>query len=287
MKYILISLIFLTSLQAEDFDFNKWKSEFQYTDTFKFFFSPDKCNQIIKKDKKVICYDYKARGPKTVYFQIDSEKVNKENILQNPKIKLSKSVPKKYRTNVIDYEGALGSLDCNKHRTNNCNVRYKKHLMIPDKIFDYDLKELQTVYTMENITPIIPNVSNKLISKLTNYQIFLAKRFKKVDIINGLEFRKENYLIKKPVRMLNKKLKMQERVDYQRKVNEQMKKKILIPSGYWSLISVTQKDKKTGKEKRSEVCFYFNNKEIENYSKHKLINNRIDCRILKEKIVKE
>lgn len=101
------------------------------------FINISKCDQIIDKQVFQICYDYKLKGAKAVWYQLDGQLVNAVNIKDRPKFYTEKNLPVKYRSKSSDY----------------IESGYDRGHIASDASFDYNEKALSKTYTMANIIP--------------------------------------------------------------------------------------------------------------------------------------
>ena len=80
MKIVLLTLTILLSLVATDINH---------------YINNKNCNQIIDKQVFTICYDYKMKGAKYVFYTLNGSKVNKLNIKKRPSFYTEKNLKKK------------------------------------------------------------------------------------------------------------------------------------------------------------------------------------------------
>jgi endonuclease G len=159
-----LSLLIIIDLHANNINPSK------YIDT-------TKCDQIIDKKIYSICYSYKYNGPLYTIYELDGNLVDKENIKKRPRFYKEKLLPIKYQVNQIVYN----------------NKGYNRGHLTSDASFDYNLTDLQLVYSMANIVPQVPQVNahKKLWAGLEIKERYLAIKYKettKIIIINKVNY---------------------------------------------------------------------------------------------------
>jgi len=132
------------------------------------------CDQIIVKGDVNICYSYKAKGAKYVWYSLDENTVNLKNIKKRPSFYPERSIPKIYRSNTKDYTRNKFHMD-------------RGHLA-PDADFDYSKKSLHNVYTMANIIPQYYRVNRDTWSKAERFERYVTHKLGKTRVINGVVY---------------------------------------------------------------------------------------------------
>lgn len=131
-----------------------------------------KCDQIIDKQVFKICYSYKYKGALAVWYDLDGNLVNKENIKKRPRFYNEKTIPMKYRTKYKDYT----------------HSGFDRGHLANDASFDYDEKIVRKTYTMANIVPQYPNLNRRTWIKAEKYERSIASKLGKVKVINLVDY---------------------------------------------------------------------------------------------------
>lgn len=139
------------------------------------------CDQIIDKEVFKICYSYEHKGALAVWYELDENLVNKNNIKERPEFYSEKNIPIQYRTKSQDY----------------INSGFDRGHLAPDANFDYDIKAQAKTYTMANIVPQCPTLNRKTWIKAEKYERFVASKLKAVTIINLVDYSKSTTQIGK------------------------------------------------------------------------------------------
>lgn len=139
------------------------------------------CDQIIDKEVFKICYSYKHKGALAVWYELDENLVNKNNIKERPEFYSEKNIPIQYRTKSQDY----------------INSGFDRGHLAPDANFDYDIKAQAKTYTMASIVPQCPTLNRKTWIKAEKYERFVASKLKAVTIINLVDYSKSTTQIGK------------------------------------------------------------------------------------------
>lgn len=139
------------------------------------------CDQIIDKEVFKICYSYEHKGALAVWYELDENLVNKNNIKERPEFYSEKNIPIQYRTKSQDY----------------INSGFDRGHLAPDANFDYDVKAQAKTYTMANIVPQNPTLNRKTWIKAEKYERFVASKLKTVTIINLVDYSKSTTQIGK------------------------------------------------------------------------------------------
>lgn len=118
LKKILLSSTIIAVLNATDIsDFINLKN----------------CDQIIDKEVFKICYSYEHKGALAVWYELNENLVNKNNIKERPEFYSEKNIPIQYRTKSQDY----------------INSGFDRGHLAPDANFDYDIKAQAKTYTLD------------------------------------------------------------------------------------------------------------------------------------------
>jgi len=131
-----------------------------------------KCDQIIDKQVFKICYSYKHKGALAVWYELDGNLVNRENIKKRPRFYNEKTIPMKYRTKYKDYT----------------RTGFDRGHLANDASFDYDEKIVRKTYTMANIIPQYPKVNRYTWIKAEKYERSIASKLGKVKVINLVDY---------------------------------------------------------------------------------------------------
>lgn len=164
MKKILLSSTVIIALNATDI------SDFINLNT---------CDQIIDKQVFKICYSYKYKGALAVWYELDGNLVNKNNIKNRPDFYNEKNIPIQYRAKSQDY----------------INSGFDRGHLAPDANFDYDLKTQVKTYSMANIVPQYPNLNRKAWIKAEKYERLIASKLKTITVINLIDYSKSTQQI--------------------------------------------------------------------------------------------
>jgi endonuclease G, mitochondrial len=166
LKKILLSSTVIAALNATDIsDFINLKN----------------CDQVIDKQVFKICYSYKYKGALAVWYELDGNLVNKNNIKARPVFYSEKNIPIQYRTKSQDY----------------VNSGFDRGHLAPDADFDYDIKTQAKTYTMANIVPQNPTLNRKTWIKVEKYERFITSKLKTVTVINLVDYSKSTIQIGK------------------------------------------------------------------------------------------
>lgn len=221
MKNIFIILVVLITFSHAEVDYSK-------------FISKNKCDQILDYDTYSICYSYRHKGALFGWTTLYGEKVHKKNIKKRPDFWTDKRIPEKYRTYYNDYTGM--------------GYKYNRgHFAARDADFDYNIKDLESTYSMANILPQAANVNQKTWTKVESYGSSLASKLGKIDSIS---------------------------IAIYKNVNKKLKNEIIIPSGFIRIYK--------NKDFNLEKCFYYENNLYVNYKEDKLKNHEINCNNVKD-----
>lgn len=139
------------------------------------------CDQIIDKQVFKICYSYKHKGALAVWYELDGDLVNKNNIVERPVFYSEKNIPIQYRTKSQDY----------------LNSGFDRGHLAPDANFDYDLKAQAKTYSMANIVPQSPTLNRKVWIKAEKYERLIADKLKTTTVINLVDYSKSTQQIGK------------------------------------------------------------------------------------------
>ncbi|MCG3705802.1 DNA/RNA non-specific endonuclease [Aliarcobacter butzleri] len=164
MKKILLSSTVIIGLNATDI------SNFINLNT---------CDQIIDKQVFKICYSYKYKGALAVWYELDGNLVNKNNIKNRPDFYSEKNIPIQYRAKSQDY----------------INSGFDRGHLAPDANFDYDLKTQVKTYSMANIVPQYPTLNRKAWIKAEKYERLIASKLKTITVINLIDYSKSTQQI--------------------------------------------------------------------------------------------
>lgn len=164
MKKILLSSTVIIALNATDI------SDFINLNT---------CDQIIDKQVFKICYSYKYKGALAVWYELDGNLINKNNIKNRPDFYSEKNIPIQYRAKSQDY----------------INSGFYRGHLAPDANFDYDLKTQVKTYSMANIVPQYPTLNRKAWIKAEKYERLIASKLKTITVINLVDYSKSTQQI--------------------------------------------------------------------------------------------
>ncbi len=164
MKKILLSSTVIIALNATDI------SDFINLNT---------CDQIIDKQVFKICYSYKYKGALAVWYELDGNLINKNNIKNRPDFYSEKNIPIQYRAKSQDY----------------INSGFDRGHLAPDANFDYDLKTQVKTYSMANIVPQYPTLNRKAWIKAEKYERLIASKLKNITVINLIDYSKSTQQI--------------------------------------------------------------------------------------------
>ena len=139
------------------------------------------CDQIIDKQVFKICYSYKYKGALAIWYELDENLINKNNIEKRPEFYSEKNIPIQYRTKSQDY----------------INSGFDRGHLAPDANFDYDVKAQVKTYTMANIVPQSPTLNRKTWIKAEKYERFITSELKTVTVINIVDYSKSTTQIGK------------------------------------------------------------------------------------------
>lgn len=157
LKKILLSSTVISLLNATDIsDFINLKN----------------CDQIIDKQIFKICYSYKYKGALAVWYELDGNLVNKNNIKDRPEFYSEKNIPIQYRTKSQDY----------------ISSGFDRGHLAPDADFDYDLKAQVKTYTMANIVPQYPTLNRKAWIKAEKYARSISSKLQTVTVLNLVDY---------------------------------------------------------------------------------------------------
>ena len=139
------------------------------------------CDQIIDKQVFKICYSYKYKGSLAVWYELDGNLVNKNNIKNRPDFYSEKNIPIEYRTKSQDY----------------VNSGFDRGHLAPDANFDYDPKIQIKTYTMANIVPQYPTLNRNAWIKAERYERLIASKLKTITVVNLVDYSKSTQQIGK------------------------------------------------------------------------------------------
>lgn len=145
------------------------------------FIDLNNCDQIIDKQIFKICYSYKYKGALAVWYELDGNLVNKNNIKSRPDFYSEKNIPIEYRTKSQDY----------------INSGFDRGHLAPDANFDYDPKTQAKTYSMVNIVPQSPTLNRKAWIKAERYERLIASKLKTITVINLIDYSKSTQQIGK------------------------------------------------------------------------------------------
>ncbi|MFW3399632.1 DNA/RNA non-specific endonuclease [Aliarcobacter butzleri] len=143
------------------------------------FIDLNNCDQIIDKQIFKICYSYKYKGALAVWYELDGNLINKNNIKNRPDFYSEKNIPIEYRTKSQDY----------------INSGFDRGHLAPDASFDYDSKTQIKTYTMANVVPQYPTLNRKTWIKAEKYERLIASKLKTITVINLIDYSKSTQQI--------------------------------------------------------------------------------------------
>ena len=132
------------------------------------FIDTKQCDQIVDKQVFKVCYDYKIKGARAVWYGLDGRLVNAVNIKKRPHFYSERTIPVRYRAKYKDYT----------------HSGYDRGHMANDADFDYDIKVLRKTYSMCNITPQTPKLNRKTWIKAEKYERSVAAKLGSAKVIN-------------------------------------------------------------------------------------------------------
>ncbi|MDD2640597.1 MAG: DNA/RNA non-specific endonuclease [Arcobacteraceae bacterium] len=130
------------------------------------------CDQIIDKQVYKICYSYKYKGALAVWYELDGNLVNKNNLEKRPNFYSEKNIPMKYRSKSADYT----------------NSGFDRGHLASDANFDYDEKVQIKTYTMANIVPQYPTLNRNIWIKAEKYERLIANKLGNAAVINLVDY---------------------------------------------------------------------------------------------------
>ncbi len=131
-----------------------------------------KCNQIVDKEFLEICYDYRLKVARAVFYRLDGDLVNELNIKERPKFYEEELIDKQYRAKYSDYT----------------NSGYDRGHLAPDASFDWSKESLEATYSLANIIPQVPEVNQKTWVKVENYARDKAVELGEVNVLNLVKY---------------------------------------------------------------------------------------------------
>lgn len=137
------------------------------------------CDQIIDKEVFKICYSYKYKGALAVWYELDGNLINKNNLEERPSFYNEKNIPIIYRSKPQDY----------------IKSGFDKGHLANDANFDYDESILIKTYSMANIVPQYPNLNRHTWLKAEEYERFVSNNLEKLTIINLVDYSKSTQQI--------------------------------------------------------------------------------------------
>lgn len=136
------------------------------------FIDENNCSQIIDNEFIVMCYDYKKKAVKSVYYTLVGDLMNELNIVKRPSFYVEKEIDPQYRISATDYT----------------NSGYDKGHMAPDASFDWSKESLKAVYTLANIIPQVPQVNRSEWSKVEEYARDKAIELGELNVMNVIYY---------------------------------------------------------------------------------------------------
>ena len=136
------------------------------------FISQSQCDQILDNEFITICYNYKAKGAKSVAYTLEGDLVNQVNIKDRPSFYVEQNIEKKYRITNTDY----------------INSGYDRGHLAPDAGFDWSQESLDAVYTFANIIPQAPQTNRNTWAQLEKYARDKAVELGQIDVINIVKY---------------------------------------------------------------------------------------------------
>ena len=131
------------------------------------------CDQIIDKQVYKICYSYKYKGALAVWYDLDGNLVNKNNIKKRPRFYSEKTIPMQYRAKPKDYT----------------HSGFDRGHLASDASFDWNIKSLRKTYSMANISPQYPKLNRKAWIKAEKLERKVAYNLGSVSVINLIDYR--------------------------------------------------------------------------------------------------
>ena len=131
-----------------------------------------KCNQIVDKEFLEICYDYRLKVARAVFYRLDGDLVNELNIKERPKFYEEELIDKQYRAKYSDYT----------------NSGYDRGHLAPDASFDWSEESLKATYSLANIIPQVREVNQKTWVKVENYARDKAVELGEVNVLNLVKY---------------------------------------------------------------------------------------------------
>ncbi len=130
------------------------------------------CNQIINKEFFEICYDYKFKAAKAVFYTLEGDLVNELNIEERPDFYEEETIDEQYRAKYSDYT----------------NSGYDRGHLAPDASFDWSEESLNATYSLANIIPQVPKVNREIWSKVEKYARDKAVKLGEVNVLNLVKY---------------------------------------------------------------------------------------------------
>ena len=126
---------------------------------------------LIKLDNKCFIeyYDTTKKTPVLAYYTLTKEEVEKKNPKRIAYFSIDRRIPKKYRTKSSEYR----------------HTGFDRGHQVGNNIVDYNITCQKYSFKMSNITPQLPKFNRGAYKAIENYELFLAKKYGKIFIIEG------------------------------------------------------------------------------------------------------
>ncbi|KIM06070.1 MAG: hypothetical protein KN64_00770 [Sulfurovum sp. AS07-7] len=131
------------------------------------------CDQIVDKQVYNICYIYKYKGALAVWYDLDGQLVNKNNIKERPKFYSEKNIPIQYRAKSQDYS----------------HSGFDRGHLANDASFNWSKKSQAKTYSMANISPQYPQLNRKAWIAAEKLERKVAYDLGSASVINLVDFR--------------------------------------------------------------------------------------------------
>jgi endonuclease G len=159
----------VVNIGDEDSIYDTIESEGDYKRKF---INKSRCNQIIDKEFLTVCYDFKLKEAKSVYYSLEGDLVNELNIKERPHFYEDEMIDEPYRAKIADYNGS----------------GYDRGHLAPDASFDWSSESLEVTYALSNIIPQVPVVNREMWVKAEEYARDKAVELGKLDIVNVVKY---------------------------------------------------------------------------------------------------
>jgi endonuclease G len=192
------------------------------------FINSRRCSQIIDKEFLTICYDHKLKVARAVAYTLYGDLVNDLNIKKRPYFYVESLIDEMYQAKIEDYKGS----------------GYDRGHLAPDASFDWSQESLNATYSLANIIPQVPEVNQRLWTKVESYAREKAMELFEIEVVNVMKYSKNPKYIGES--------------------------HVAVSQGYYKILF--------NKEKIYEECFYYANDLSTDIDSDKLENHKVDCK---------